>query len=193
MSLSLAMYFTAEQLFRVAQSPSRHCMEPLNIRQCDAIATQCASPSAETLLAEVANRCGKKGLIRPLTVHTGTLPEAAVEDWKLFGTEASQPQMIDASQLQSFADWHADTLPQWLIVPAPLFAVAKGLVNIYKLDPYLARHYLRQLHPLLAVLTPHDIDTLLWAKMDPSSHHLSANQHRFCQFEKKIVRQYDAH
>lgn len=193
MSLSLAMYFTAEQLFRVAQSPSRHYVEPLNIRQCDAIATQCASSSAEPLLAEFANRCGKKGLIRPLTVHAGTLPEAAEEGWKLFGTEASQPQMIDASQFQSFADWHADTLPQWLIAPAPLFAVAKGLVNIYKLDPYLARHYLRQLKPLLDALTPHDIDSLLWAKMDPLSAQLTPRQHQFCQFEKKIVRQYDAH
>ncbi|MFC3912429.1 hypothetical protein ACFOSS_02975 [Pseudaeromonas sharmana] len=108
-------------------------------------------------------------------------------------TSANDDERIQQQQLLPFEQWDGEQPVLWLVVPAFMLPLARALVSIHRLDPYLSRHYFRQLTPILSHLTGVDHEALLMQALGAESGLLTERQQAYRQFEKKLVRQYRGH
>ena len=100
------------------------------------------------------------------------------------------------SALVNLIAWLDSPTSQWISAPFAILPVVRAIMNIHSLDPYLAAHYMRQLHPLLTSLSVESLTQILDAKQYRKYHpdeNLPSEVSDYLKLEKKLHRQYLAH
>lgn len=92
-----------------------------------------------------------------LTLHNGQHIQLA--------QEPGQGQLVPESGLREMGLW-LEAGHRHFICPAAVQPVARAILNIWPLDPYLAKHFLLSFTPLLDSATEQDLLAVLAARQD---------------------------
>ncbi|HHQ4713884.1 TPA: hypothetical protein ACSP78_003585 [Aeromonas veronii] len=99
--------------------------------------------------------------------------------------------LVPESGLCKMADW-LDAGHRHFICSAAVQPVARAILNIWPLDPYLARHFLMTFTPLLQRATEADYLAVFAARAHPANPHSDWVQ-AYMKLEKKLHRAYLDH
>ena len=99
--------------------------------------------------------------------------------------------LVPESGLCKMADW-LDAGHRHFICSAAVQPVARAILNIWPLDPYLARHFLMTFTPLLEHVTEADYLAVFAARANPANPHSDWVQ-AYMKLEKKLHRAYLDH
>lgn len=99
--------------------------------------------------------------------------------------------LVPESGMCEMADW-LEAGHRHFICSAAVQPVARAILNIWPLDPYLARHFLMTFTPLLQSATQADYLAVFAARANPASPHSDWVQ-AYMKLEKKLHRAYLDH
>lgn len=99
--------------------------------------------------------------------------------------------LVAGSGICAMADW-LDAGHRHFLCSAAVQPVARAILNIWPLDPYLARHFLTSFTPLLQSATEADYLAVFAARANPASPH-SVWAQAYMKLEKKLHRAYLDH
>ena len=99
--------------------------------------------------------------------------------------------LVPESGMCEMADW-LDAGHRHFICSAAVQPVARAILNIWPLDPYLARHFLMTFTPLLEHATEADYLAVFAARANPANPHSDWVQ-SYMKLEKKLHRAYLDH
>lgn len=99
--------------------------------------------------------------------------------------------LVPESGMCEMADW-LEAGHRHFICSAAVQPVARAILNIWPLDPYLARHFLMTLTPLLQSATQADYLAVFAARANPANPHSDWAQ-AYMKLEKKLHRAYLDH
>lgn len=110
--------------------------------------------------------------------------------------ETHHNKVLFPSELVNLISWLDSPTSRWICAPLAILPVVKAIMNIHSLDPYLAAHYMRQLHPLLTHLSVELLAQIMDVKQH-RKHHLDENLPSevsdYLKLEKKLHREYLGH
>lgn len=119
----------------------------------------------------------------PLTLQDGrTMPLAS---------EPGQGMLVPEAGLREMALW-LEAGHRHFICPAAVQPVTRAILNIWPLDPYLAKHFLLSFIPLLDTATEQDLLAVLAARLEPSAP-CSDWAGAYMKLEKRLHRTYLDH
>ncbi|MCR6554703.1 hypothetical protein NL539_22835, partial [Aeromonas sp. CPF2-S1] len=99
--------------------------------------------------------------------------------------------LVPESDMCEMADW-LEAGHRHFICSAAVQPVARAILNIWPLDPYLARHFLMTFTPLLQSATQADYLAVFAARANPANPHSDWVQ-AYMKLEKKLHRAYLDH
>ena len=99
--------------------------------------------------------------------------------------------VVPESELADMATW-LEAGHLHFVCPAAIQPVARAILNIWPLDPYLARHFLTSLTPLLQNATEQDYLAVFAARANPANPQTDWVQ-AYMKLEKRLHRAYLDH
>ena len=106
-------------------------------------------------------------------------------------SEPGRGMLVPESGLRDMARW-LEAGHRHFVCPAAVQPVARAILNIWPLDPYLAKHFLLSFTPLLDTATEQELLAVLSARLEPASPG-SAWVGSYMKLEKRLHRTYLDH